>query len=137
MFTEENKELVRRWVEEVWNGRDIDAVDRFVTVDYTRYDPSGPAIHGPEGERQLVEMYISAFPDLHFTIEDMVAEGDKIATRKTATGTHQGELLGMPPTGSSIRVTTMEIYRMEAGKIAEQWVLVDNLGMLQQLGVAG
>jgi predicted ester cyclase len=79
-------------------------------------------------------MYLSAFPDLHFTIEDMVAEGDKVVGRLPARGTHKGELLGIPPTDKQITLTMTETFRLAEGKIAEQWVNMDALGMMQQLG---
>ncbi len=134
MSTEENKTLIRRWVE-VWNKQKLDVIDRFVTADYVRHDPNAPEVRGPEGEKQLVGMYLAAFPDLQFTVEDLVAEGDKVATHITVRGTHRGELMGIPPTGKQITVEAMEIYRLEDGRIAEQWVVMDGLGMMQQLGV--
>ena len=80
-------------------------------------------------------MYRAAFPDMHLTAEDMIAEADKVVQRLTARGTHQGELMDIPPTGRQITVTAIEIFRLAEGKIAEQWVALDNLGLLQQLGV--
>jgi predicted ester cyclase len=80
-------------------------------------------------------MYLTAFPDLHLTIEDLIAEGDKVVDRQTARGTHQGTFMGIPPTGKQITVTAMNISRIVGGKIVEHWVELDTLGMLQQLGV--
>jgi steroid delta-isomerase-like uncharacterized protein len=132
--TEENKSLIHRWVD-VWNTQRLDDIDRFVTPGYVRHDPTVPEVHGPEGEKQLAGMYLAAFPDLRFTVEDLVAEGDKVVARYTVRGTHRGELMGIPPTGNQIAVEAMEIYRLEDGRIAEQWVVMDGLGMMQQLGV--
>jgi steroid delta-isomerase-like uncharacterized protein len=130
---EENKEIIRRWAE-VWNQGNLDAVDEFVSDTYVRHDPNTPKVRGPEEEKQLMAMYLSAFPDLHFTIEDMIAEGDKVVGRLTARGTHKGELLGIPPTDKQITLTMTETFRLGEGKIAEQWVNMDALGMMQQLG---
>jgi steroid delta-isomerase-like uncharacterized protein len=134
MSTDENKDLVRRWVE-MWNTGNLDAVDQLATSDFLRHDPNSPEVRGPEAERQLIAMYRAAFPDLQFTIEDLIAEGDKVVGRFVARGTHRGELLGIPPTQASITVATIEIYRIEAHRIAEQWVIMDALGIMQQLGV--
>ena len=79
-------------------------------------------------------MYLAAFPNLHFTFEDLIAEGDKVVVRETMSGTQQGELMGIPPTGKQFSVTGIEIYRFEGGKIVEHWLESDMLGLLQQLG---
>ena len=133
MGAEDNKAVVRRW-NELWNTHNVAAVGEMVTSDYVRHDPNAPEVRGPEAEKQLVTMYLTAFPDLHFTIEDLVAEGDTVVARLTAHGTHQGELLGMPPSNTRVTIMAVEIYRLADGKIAEQWVVSDTLGMLQQLG---
>ena len=133
MSVEENKALVRRWVD-LWNTGNLDAVGEFVTPDYVRHDPNGPEVRGPEAERQLVAMYLAAFPDLRFTVEHLLAEGDTVLARLTARGTHRGELLGIPPTGKQVTVAVMDLFRLAGGKIAEQWVAMDALGLLQQLG---
>jgi steroid delta-isomerase-like uncharacterized protein len=130
---ERNKALVRRWVQ-AFNDGDLDAVDDLVTDSYVRHDPNSPQVRGPEEEKQLIAMYRSAFPDLRFTIEDMVAEGDRVVIRVGISATHKGELLGIPPTRNRLTLSAIEIYRFEGGKIAEQWVQVDTLGMMQQLG---
>jgi steroid delta-isomerase-like uncharacterized protein len=131
--SEENKALIRRWIE-AWNRGDIDALDELVTDSYDRHDPNAPEVRGLEQEKQLMGMYLSAFPDLQFTIEDIVAEGNKVAGRYTIDGTHKGELLGIPSTDRQIRLTAIETYRIAEGKIDEQWVNMDALGMMQQLG---
>jgi steroid delta-isomerase-like uncharacterized protein len=131
---EANKALVRRWVE-LWNSHQVAAVDDLVAPNYVRHDPNTPEVRGAEAEKQLITMVLSAFPDLHFTIEDLTAEGDTVAGRYIMRGTHQGAWLGIPPTNSALTLTVMEFYRIAEGKIAEQWVILDALGMLQQLGV--
>ena len=133
-MSEENKAIVRRWVE-AFNAGNVDAVDELVTDSYVRHDPNSPEVHGPEEEKQLIAMYRSAFPDLRFTIEDMVAEGDKVVIRVGISATHKGELLGIPPTENRLTLSAIELYRLAEGKIDEQWVQVDTLGMMQQLGV--
>jgi steroid delta-isomerase-like uncharacterized protein len=136
MAAEDLKTIVRRYAEEVWNQGAIDAVDRYISSDYVRHDPGLPAeVRGPEGIAQLVSMYRAAFPDIHFTAADVLAEGDRVVVRWNVRGAHQGELMGIAPTGREVRLTAIEIFRLANSKIAEQWVLVDNLGMLQQLGV--
>lgn len=132
-MSEENKAIVRRWVE-AFNEGNLDAVDELVTDSYVRHDPNSPEVRGPEEEKQLIAMYRSAFPDLHFTIEDMVAEGDKVVIRVSISATHKGELLGIPPTDKQLMFTATETYRLAEGKIAEQWVNMDTFGMMQQLG---
>ena len=132
MATEENKAIVRRWVE-AFNEGNVDAVDELVTDSYVRHDPNSPDVRGPEEEKQLISMYRSAFPDLRFTIEDMVAEDDKVCIRVGISATHKGELLGIPPTEKQLTFTAMELYRLAGGKIDEQWVNVDTLSMMQQI----
>ena len=132
-MSEENKTILRRWVE-VWNEGNVDAVDEFVTDTYVRHDPNAPEVRGPEAEKQLMAMYLSAFPDLRFTIEDMVAEGDKAVLRWTSHGTHKGELLGIPPTDKQLALSGTDTFRLVEVKIDEQWVNMDALGMMQQLG---
>lgn len=134
MSLEENEAIIRRWIEVVWNQANIESVDEFVTDTYVRHDPNIPEVRGPEEEKQHVARSLSAFPDLRFTIEDMVAEGEKVVVRLTGRGTHKGELLGLPPTDKQITLATIEIYRLAEGKIDEQWVIMDVLGVMQQLG---
>jgi steroid delta-isomerase-like uncharacterized protein len=135
MSTEENKVNERRLVEEGWNQGNIAVFDELFAADYLGHDPSGP-MHGPEGFKQFYATYRTAFPDTHLTIEDQIAEGDTVASRWTATGTHQGPLMGIPPSGKRVRVTGITISRYASGKIAEEWFSYDTLGMLQQLGAS-
>jgi steroid delta-isomerase-like uncharacterized protein len=132
---EENKALVRRSFEEVFNQGNLDAVEEIFAPDYVLHDPTSPEeIRGTEGMRQYVSMYRTAFPDLQQTIEDEIAEGEKVATRLTGRGTHQGELIGIPPTGNRVEAVGIVINRMSGGKIAESWANYDALGMMQQIG---
>jgi steroid delta-isomerase-like uncharacterized protein len=132
-MSEENKAIVRRWVE-AFNEGNLEAVDELLTDSYVRHDPNSPEVRGPEEEKQLIAMYRAAFPDLHFSVEDMVAEEDRVATRLSISATHKGELLGIPPTERRLSFTAMEHYRLSEGRIEEQWVNVDTLGMMQQIG---
>ncbi|GAC1360591.1 MAG: ester cyclase [Ktedonobacteraceae bacterium] len=134
MSAEENKALTRRFYEEVFNKKNLAACDEFI-------DPNGidhglpPGLTGIEGTKQFISMYLAAFPDLQMTIEDLVAEGDRVALRWTCRGTHRGELMGIPPTGRQVTVTGIEINRFAGGKSIEHWLNNDTFGMLQQLGV--
>ena len=134
MSTEENKALVRRFYDEMFNKKNLTAINEFI-------DPNGvdhglpPGLSGIEGTRRFIGMYLAAFPDLHMTFEDLIAEGDRVVLRWTCRGTHQGELMGIPPTGRQVTVTGIEINRLAGGKSVEHWLNNDTLGMLQQLGV--
>jgi predicted ester cyclase len=135
MSTKENKTKQRRVWEEVVNKGDLSLVDEFIAPSYIYHGPMGMEYKGPAGLRQLITMFRTAFPDLHTTIDDMVAEGDKVATRITARGTHEGELMGIAPTGKKITFTGILITRWVGGKEVEAWEIPDMLGMMQQLGV--
>ena len=134
MSAEENKAVIRRFLEEVFTAGHLELVDELFAPSYVLHDPSVPQeVHGPEGMKQYVAMYRAAYPDTRFTIEDQITEGDEVATRWTGRGTHQGELMGIAPTGRV--VTGIEIDRVAGGKIEETWVSHDALGMMQQLGI--
>ncbi|MFN2154221.1 MAG: ester cyclase [Anaerolineae bacterium] len=136
MSIAENKAIVDRYREEVFNDKDLAAVDKYVAPDYVRHDPGAPVeVRGLEGVKQLAGAFFAAFPDIHFTAEDVIAEGDTVVQRLTSHGTHQGPFMGIPPTGKHLTVTAVEIFRLVEGKIAEQWVEADYLGLMQQLGV--
>ena len=135
MSTEQNKRIVDRYREQVFNQKDTAAIDTYLASDYVRHDPGAPGqVRGPEGVRQLVSVLFGAFPDIQFTAQDIIAEGDKVVQRLTSRGTHRGEFMGIPPTGKQLDVTAIEIFRLVDGKIAEQWVEADYLGLMQQLG---
>jgi steroid delta-isomerase-like uncharacterized protein len=134
MSTEENKVLLRRLFEEVWNHGNLAAVDELLAADYVLHDPA-MLIRGPEGFKAYVSAFRAAFPDIHATIEDQIAEEDKVAMRFTVRATHQGEFQSLPPTGKQVILTGIDIQRIADGKIAENWVNLDALGLLQQLGV--
>ena len=136
MSTEENKALIRRIVEELWNQGNLGLADELVAPDYVGHDPTSPDEHrGPEGLKQYVATSRSAFPDWHMRIEEQVAEGDLVATRWTATGTQKGEMAGIPPTGKRVRMPGTSIDRFSEGRLVETWDSYDALGVMQQLGV--
>ena len=135
MSTEDNKEIDRRGFEEVLNQGNMALIDEVYSPDYVDHTPNGPG-PGLEGLKQYFMMYGTAFPDAHYTVEDQIAEGgDKVVTRWSVHGTHQGPLLGIPPTGKQGAVTGIGIARFEGGKIVEVWSEFDALGMFQQLGL--
>jgi steroid delta-isomerase-like uncharacterized protein len=136
-MSDQNKALARRNVEEIWNQGNLSVIGELVAPNATFHDPSVPGgkFTGPEGMRQFVQIYRGAFPDVRLTIEDLIAEGDKVVSRWTATGTHKGELMGIAPTGKRVTVTGCDIAQYQNGKIVEAWASYDMLGMLQQLGV--
>jgi steroid delta-isomerase-like uncharacterized protein len=137
MLTETNKTVSRRFLEEVWNTGNLAVLDEIIATDHVNIGPSTlPGLpNGPEGAKQLVTTYRNAFPDVHFTIDEQIAEGDKVVTRWSAKGTHEGELAGLPATGKSTTVSGIAVYRFVNEKIAESWLIFDQFGMLQQLGV--
>lgn len=130
----QNKMVVRRSFEEVYNRGNLDAVDDLVSSDFVAHSPSRD-IKGPAGMKQFVLSLREAFPDLHITIDDQFADGDKVVTRWTARGTHLGTFQGVPPTGKQGSMTGMDIDRVVDGRAVECWTNSDELGLLQQLGV--
>lgn len=131
-----NKELVRRSNEELWSEGNLDFIDDYVAEDYVEYNTAAPEpIRGPDGYRENVEMVRSAFPDLEVTTEDLIAEDDKVVTRYTLTGTHEGRLMGIEPTGREVEFEGISIGRLEDGQVVEGWSNIDVFGMMQQLGV--
>ncbi len=133
MSTEQNKALVRRLFEQSDNHNGELPPDLFAP-DYIYHFPASPEPLPYQGHVQMARMFYAAFPNLQHSIEDQIAEGDRVVTRITIRGAHQGELMGMPPTGKQIIVTAISIDRIVNGKIVEEWVNSDVLGMLQQLG---
>jgi steroid delta-isomerase-like uncharacterized protein len=135
-MSEQNKQLVRRAIEEVWNQGNYAVVDELTASDIVVH-ASLPdhEIHGPRGIKQFYAALRDGFPDLHFTIEDQIAEGDRVVTRWTARGTHTGTFKGIPPTGKQGVVSGIDIDRIANGKVVECWPNADELGLLQQLGV--
>ncbi len=131
----DNKALVRRYVEEVLNKKNLALIDELFAPTFIDHDASMPEAKGPAGVKRLAAMAHATFPDLHFTVEDMVTEGDKVVYRYTMRGTHQGDFMGIAPTGKQFAVTGIHIYRVGDGKLQEEWENWDMLGLMRQLGV--
>ena len=137
-MSEENKAVIRRVNDEVFGQGKLDLVDELFAANYVLHDPGIPGgeLRGPENfKSQWVSMFRTAFPDLRLSVEDQVAEGEKVVTRYTGRGTHQGELMGIPPTNNQVEVSGIIISHVSDGKIEEEWNIFDALGMMQQLGV--
>ena len=135
-MSELNKQLVRRFFDEVCNASDLAAANAIFAPGHVYHDPSSPGIaDGPQGMKDLIGAYQSGFPDAHWTVDDTMTDGDTVITRWTGSGTHRGDLMGIAPTGKHVSITGVWIHRVEDGRIAESWNVWDTLGMLQQLGV--
>jgi steroid delta-isomerase-like uncharacterized protein len=133
---EENKAIVRRYFQEILDGGNLDLVDEIFEPQYVLHDPSSPQeVRGVEGTKRFVGMFRSAFPDIAHSIEDQIAEGDKVVTRLRARATHTGDLMGIPPTGKGVTIEGTSIWRIADGKIGECWFNYDALGLMRQLGV--
>ena len=134
----DNKALMRRWVEALNNGTWREAFDALFTTTCVFHEPRPGApprlAAGPQGARDYAAAGFAAFPDLQWTVEDQLAEGDKVMTRLTQRGTHRGAFMGIAPTGKHVTMTGINICRIEEGKIAEMWQNLDTLGLMQQLG---
>jgi predicted ester cyclase len=135
MPAEENKALFRRTYEELLNGGDLSVAKELVALDFINHEAPPGRDRGPESMRGLATMLRTAFPDLHFVIEELIAEGDMVAGRLTMSGTHEGPLMGTPPTGRSVRQDHMHFVRFRDGKAIEHWGVRDELGMMKQLGL--
>ena len=129
---EQHKALIRRWVESSWNKGNLDLADEMYADAYVGH---GIDVRGPQGLKQFIAMFRAAFPDLDFSIQDMLAEGPQVAWRFTLRGTQQGEFQGIPPTGKPVEMTGIVISRFDGGMWVEDWVEADRVGMMQQLGV--
>lgn len=132
---EDNKALMRRYDEEVFARKNLAAIDEFISPDHVDHTLPPGLPTGREGTRQAIDMYLKAFPDLSLTVDDMIAEGDKVVTRYTTHGTNRGPLGPIPPTGRRVSVSSVNVARIADGKIVEEWGIDDRLSMLQQLGV--
>lgn len=134
-MSEANKTIVRRLCEEAITKGNFDVLEELVSPDYVYHEPTAGEKRGRSGLRELVTMYRTAFPDLKMTIEEQLADGDKVVTRWTASGTHRGPLMGIAPTGKQVRVQGVVTTRISNGKIVEDAEIYDALGMFRQLGV--
>ncbi|HZG64205.1 MAG TPA: ester cyclase [Rubrobacteraceae bacterium] len=135
-MSEQNKAIARRAIEEVFSAQgNLDVADEIFAPNYVHHDPASPEdIRGPEGAKEFAGMYRTAFPDVQLSTQDQIAEGDMVATRWVANGTHQGEIMGIAPSGNRVTVAGTSIDRIVDGKIEETWDNYDALGMMQQIG---
>lgn len=131
----DQKKVVQRISTEVYGGGNLDLIDDYFAEDFVSHNPVAGEIHGPEEYKEFVSMFRAAFPDMEVSIEDQLSEGEKVVERHTVRGTHEGELLGIEPTGKEIAVEGVVIVRFEDGKVAEEWAHGDMMGLLEQLGV--
>jgi steroid delta-isomerase-like uncharacterized protein len=136
-MSEENKAIARRLYDELASQGNLSLADEIVAEDFVDHNPPGPGIPpGREGLKQVFATFRSAFPDMRVRVEDQLAEGDKVVSRLTVSGTNQGDFMGMPATGKSASIGVVDILRFDGGKIAERWGEADFMGMMQQLGHA-
>jgi steroid delta-isomerase-like uncharacterized protein len=133
MVTSDLRTMLLRGFEEGINGRNYAVFEELLAPDYTNHSMPGPG--GAAGFRQIIESFVSAFPDMRITVEDVIVDGNRAATRGSWHGTHQGEFMGIPPTGKSVTVPYIDIWTLRDGKLADNWVQMDLLGMMTQLGV--
>jgi steroid delta-isomerase-like uncharacterized protein len=138
-MSEENKVVVGRFFQEVWNEGKLHTVDELLAADFVDHRAPAGLPPGPEGTKAFLGSYRNAFPDMQTNIEDQIAERDKVVTRYTVRGTHQGDLVmgnqRIPPSGNRVEVTGINIDRLERGELIESWSEFDALGMMQQLGI--
>ena len=135
MELEQNKATARRWSEDLWSRGNLAVADEIIAADYQRHDPGDPfPARGPADVKRIVTMLRTMLPDLTIQVEAMVAEGDMVVSRYTATATDTVGYMGMPPTGKAIRTPAIQIFRFANGKIVESWAARDDLGTLRQLG---
>lgn len=130
-----NKHTARRWSEELWSLGNLAVADEIIAAEYERHDPGDPfSARGPADVKRIVTMLRSMLPDFHIEVEAMIAEGDIVVSRYTATATDSVGYMGLPPTGKKIRTPAIQIFRFKDGKIVESWAARDDLGTLKQLG---
>lgn len=135
MSTAQNKEVVRQLIEEVINQNNLSLAEEIMAADIIEHEEPPPGIpSGIEGHKILFTMLHSAFPDFNATINDLIAEGDKVVVSMTWSGTQHGEWMGLPPSGKPMSINVMDIFRVADGKIVEHWGLTDSMKMMQQLG---
>jgi steroid delta-isomerase-like uncharacterized protein len=131
-----NKQLVQSFIRELFTEGDLGAVDRYLSPNLINHDSPFPgAPEGPEGMRRAAQVYREALPDWHSDVEELVAEGDIVVERFTASGTHRGELLGVKPTGRTLKLRGIQMFRIEHDKIVERWGRLDEVGLMRQLGL--
>jgi predicted ester cyclase len=134
--TTQNKQLVQTFIQELFTNGDLDAAGRYLDPEFVNHDAPFPgAPDGPEGMRLAAAVFREALPDWHSDVHQLVAEGDFVVERFTASGTHSGELMGAQPTGKTISLAGIQIFRLEGDKIVERWGRLDEISLLRQLGL--
>ncbi len=131
----ENKALVRRFYEEVFHQGNVTLVDQLFSPSFARHSPPSPDVRGPTEVKQFCTALRAAFPDIHYTLEDMVAEGDKVVLRWSAQATQQGKFMSVAPTGQSVTLSGTVTFLIQNGQFHEEWSHWDALGLMQQLGI--
>jgi steroid delta-isomerase-like uncharacterized protein len=135
-MSDKNKAAMRRLYNETWNQGNFEVFDEIISTDYTGHIPTPPgAPSGREGLRWLIQAYRTGFPDLQARVDDQFSEGDKVLTRITVTGTHQGPFMNIPATNKKINVTALVVTKFKDGQNVEGWAELDRFGLMQQLGV--
>jgi steroid delta-isomerase-like uncharacterized protein len=133
--TERNKSVIRRFVDEVQNKKDWGVYDELNDPEFVNHSAPPGIPSDREGGKVYLGAFLNAFPDCHFTVDDMIAEGDQVVTKKTFTGTHEAEFAGIPATGKRVTLQFVDIMRVRDGRIIEHWLSMDQLSFMQQLGV--
>jgi predicted ester cyclase len=134
MSTEQNKAVIRQVFEMIQSGR-VGELEHITAANWVNHDPSLPPMQGMEGAKQLGSLFHNAFPDARIVLDNLAAEGDRVGAHFTFSGTHTGSFLDLPPTGKRVAVQGAGLFRVVDGKLAENWVNFDALGLMQQLGV--
>jgi steroid delta-isomerase-like uncharacterized protein len=136
-MSDDNKALARRFYEDAINTGNLDLLDEFIADDFVDHEAlPGMPTTGPDAAKAALGMFKAAFSDIKFTVEDLIAEGDKVVARATVTGTHDGDFAGIPPTGKSFSISTIDIIEFRDGKAITHWGVTDQAAMMQQLGLA-
>ena len=135
-MSERNKQLAERFHTDIFKAGKLEVAEEILAPDFTIHAPGYPPewTRGPEGTKQLAQAIRSGLPDLGITHDDVIAEGDRVMIRWTSTGTHNGEMMGVPATGKQVTLTGFDLFRVEGEKLAELWQNWDQLGLMQQIG---
>jgi steroid delta-isomerase-like uncharacterized protein len=133
MSVAEQRSVIQRWIA-AWNARDPDAAVELLAKEYVRHDANMPEVVGPRAQRDFLAGLFMAFPDLNLRPERLIAQENLVVVHFTVQGTHRGEFMGMPATGREVMIQAVDIFRLKGDKITEQWVVMDALGLMQQLG---
>jgi steroid delta-isomerase-like uncharacterized protein len=137
MSIEDNKVVVRRFIDALFTEGDLGATDEYLSDDFVNHDPPIGLSPDAEGMRTAGAMFRAAFPDWHSDLHSLIGEGDIVVERFTASGTHRGELMGVAATGKTVELRGINIFRVRDGRISDRWGRLDELGLFQQLGLAG